>query len=57
MTGVQGVKFYEPEVVGSSPEEVEFRGIQNLIRAAEPSLSQDRSIPIFHPDLPVGCQL
>jgi len=51
---MQGVKFYDPEVVGSSPEAVEWRGIQNLINAAEPSLSQGGSIPLFDPALPVG---
>ncbi len=50
---MQGVKFYEPEVTGSSPEEVEYKGIQNLLNVAGPALSQGASIPIFDPEVPV----
>jgi hypothetical protein len=30
----QGVKFYQPQIVGDTPENVEYRGIQNLVNAA-----------------------
>ena len=30
----QGVKFYQPEIVGDTPENVEFRGVKNLVEAA-----------------------
>lgn len=47
---VQGIKFYDPEVVGSSPESVEFRGIQNLLAAVKQSRSLGDAIVIFHAD-------
>ena len=34
----QGITFYEPEVVGDTPEAVEFRGMQNLLAAAQEHL-------------------
>eukprot|EP00887_Chlorella_sp_A99_P004628 scaffold4.g4628.t1 len=30
----QGIKFYDPEIVGDTPEAVEFKGLQNLVAAA-----------------------
>lgn len=30
----QGVKFYQPEVVGDTPENVEYQGVKNLVEAA-----------------------
>lgn len=30
----QGVKFYQPEVVGDTPENVEYQGVKNLVQAA-----------------------
>lgn len=35
---LQGIKFYEPEVVGDTPEAVEFRGMQNLLASAQEHL-------------------
>lgn len=35
----QGVKFYQPEVVGDTPEAVEYRGVQNLLAMAKPHLA------------------
>jgi hypothetical protein len=29
--GVQGIKFYDPEIVGDTPEAVEFKGLQNVV--------------------------
>jgi len=36
----QGIKFYQPEVVGDTPENVEYKGIKNLIQAATQYLSK-----------------
>ncbi|MEA5620510.1 CIA30 family protein [Cronbergia sp. UHCC 0137] len=30
----QGVKFYQPEIVGDTPETVEYQGVKNLVTAA-----------------------
>lgn len=30
----QGVKFYQPEIVGDTPENVEYLGVKNLVQAA-----------------------
>jgi uncharacterized protein YbjT (DUF2867 family) len=30
----QGVKFYQPEIVGDTPENVEYRGVKNLVETA-----------------------
>ncbi|WP_315790165.1 CIA30 family protein [Fischerella sp. JS2] len=30
----QGVKFYQPEIVGDTPENVEYQGVKNLVEAA-----------------------
>jgi uncharacterized protein YbjT (DUF2867 family) len=30
----QGVKFYQPEIVGDTPENVEYQGVRNLVTAA-----------------------
>ncbi|URD52718.1 CIA30 family protein [Chroococcidiopsis sp. CCNUC1] len=30
----QGVKFYQPEIVGDTPERVEYLGVKNLVQAA-----------------------
>jgi len=30
----QGVKFYQPEIVGDTPETVEYLGVKNLVQAA-----------------------
>ena len=50
----QGIKFYDPEVVGQTPEAIEFRGVQNLVDAAKPSLMSGDSITIFDPAAEVG---
>lgn len=34
----QGVKFYQPEVVGDTPEAVEYQGVKNLIEAVAEQL-------------------
>ncbi|XP_020689800.1 uncharacterized protein LOC110104866 isoform X3 [Dendrobium catenatum] len=34
----QGIKFFEPEIKGDSPEKVEFIGMQNLIKAVKDNI-------------------
>ncbi len=43
----QGVKFYQPEIVGDTPENVEYQGVKNLVQAAAKYLSQANEKPIF----------
>ncbi|BAY63397.1 NADH:ubiquinone oxidoreductase complex I intermediate-associated protein 30 [Calothrix brevissima NIES-22] len=43
----QGVKFYQPEIVGDTPENVEYRGVKNLLEAAKPYLAQSNEKIIF----------
>lgn len=43
----QGVKFYLPEIVGDTPENVEYQGIKNLVQAAAKYLPQANEKPIF----------
>jgi len=45
----QGVKFYQPEVVGDTPEAVEYQGVKNLAAAANSFTNSDgRIIFNFH---------
>ena len=37
----QGIKFYDPEIVGDTPETVEYVGMQNLINALKPTLGTE----------------
>jgi uncharacterized protein YbjT (DUF2867 family) len=37
----QGVKFYQPEIVGDTPERVEYLGVKNLVQAAAQYWSQN----------------
>lgn len=39
----QGVKFYQPEIVGDTPERVEYLGVKNLVQAAAQYWSQTPS--------------
>jgi uncharacterized protein YbjT (DUF2867 family) len=43
----QGVKFYQPEVVGDTPERVEYLGIKNLVKAASYQLKKPKEKLIF----------
>lgn len=43
----QGVKFYQPEIVGDTPENVEYRGVKNLVTAANQYLSQSNDRVLF----------
>jgi NAD(P)H-binding len=40
----QGIKFYMPEVVGDTPENVEYRGINNLVDAAKTYLNSGEKV-------------
>ncbi|MBK1987406.1 CIA30 family protein [Sphaerospermopsis aphanizomenoides BCCUSP55] len=43
----QGVKFYQPEIVGDTPENVEYKGVKNLVEAARRYLSNTGEKVIF----------
>ena len=43
----QGVKFYLPEIVGDTPENVEYQGVKNLVTAATKYLVAMGEKPIF----------
>jgi uncharacterized protein YbjT (DUF2867 family) len=43
----QGIKFYQPEVVGDTPENVDYLGVKNLVQAAANSLNQSTNKLIF----------
>lgn len=51
---MQGVKFYEPEVKGASPREVEYQGLQNLLKAASHEFRGDKVV--FDPSAEVCYQ-
>jgi uncharacterized protein YbjT (DUF2867 family) len=42
-----GIKFYQPEIVGDTPENVEYRGIKNLVQAAAANLNRDGEKLVF----------
>lgn len=44
----QGVKFYQPEIVGDTPENVEYQGVKNLVDAATKYLSSPDEKLIFN---------
>jgi len=44
---VQGIKFFDPEIVGDTPETVELLGMRNLLEAVEASLGPPQGIPIL----------
>ncbi len=43
----QGVKFYQPEIVGDTPENVEYKGVKNLVEAASKYLPKSNDQLIF----------
>ncbi|KAK7400184.1 hypothetical protein VNO78_11384 [Psophocarpus tetragonolobus] len=43
----QGVKFFEPEIKGDSPEKVEYIGMRNLIKAVKDNLGLRRGKLLF----------
>lgn len=45
----QGIKFYDPEVEGDTPESVEYRGMQNVLQALKNRLPRADGLQIFNP--------
>ncbi|MFK0733509.1 MAG: CIA30 family protein [Gloeotrichia echinulata GP01] len=43
----QGIKFYQPEIVGDTPENVEYQGVKNLVEAAAKYLHKSDEKLIF----------
>jgi uncharacterized protein YbjT (DUF2867 family) len=43
----QGIKFYLPEIVGDTPENVEYQGVKNLVQAAGKYLQKSGEKVIF----------
>ncbi len=43
----QGIKFYMPEIVGDTPENVEYGGVKNLVEAAAKYLQKSNEKVIF----------
>ncbi len=43
----QGIKFYQPEIVGDTPENVDYKGVKNLVEAATKYLPQPDIKTIF----------
>ena len=46
---MQGIKFYDPEIVGDTPETVELVGVRNLVQAAQEHLGLTQGKVIFAP--------
>ncbi|MBD2439510.1 CIA30 family protein [Nostoc sp. FACHB-110] len=48
----QGIKFYQPEIVGDTPENVEYQGVKNLVAAAAkylPAANEKLIFDFTHP--------
>ncbi|MCC5638993.1 CIA30 family protein [Nostoc sp. CHAB 5844] len=48
----QGIKFYQPEIVGDTPENVEYQGVKNLVEAAAkylPAANEKLIFDFTHP--------
>ena len=43
----QGIKFYDPEIIGDTPETVELKGVRNLVQACSRSLGQQKGLRVF----------
>ena len=50
----QGIKFYDPEIVGDTPETVELVGVRNLLEAVGERLGCTAGKTIFATDGSVG---
>lgn len=44
---MQGIKFYDPEIVGDTPETVELQGVRNLVQACKQSLGRAAGLQVF----------
>ncbi len=45
----QGIKFFDPEIVGDTPEAVELNGVRNLLAAAREHVGLEAGKVIFAP--------
>jgi len=45
----QGIRFFDPEIVGDTPEAVEYRGLRNLVAAVRPSLTAGAELFAIQP--------
>lgn len=45
----QGIKFYDPQIVGNTPETVEYLGMQNLVAAVQSHLGLTKGRVVFDP--------
>ncbi len=45
----QGIKFYDPQIVGNTPETVEYKGMQNLVAAVQSHLGLTKGRVVFDP--------
>ncbi|GFR44551.1 hypothetical protein Agub_g5822 [Astrephomene gubernaculifera] len=45
----QGIRFYDPEVLGDTPESVEYMGLVNLLDAATEQLGVRGGVRLLHP--------
>lgn len=45
----QGIKFFDPEVEGDTPETVEYQGMQNILEALKTKLPRANGLEIFNP--------
>eukprot|EP00877_Chromochloris_zofingiensis_P004047 jgi/Chrzof1/13643/Cz08g05160.t1 len=46
----QGIKFYDPEIVGDTPETVEYVGIRNLLEAVKGHVGLEQGQVLLSPD-------
>ncbi|BFI30313.1 NADH dehydrogenase [ubiquinone] 1 alpha subcomplex assembly factor 1 [Marchantia polymorpha subsp. ruderalis] len=44
---MQGIKFFDPEIKGDSPETVEFKGLQNLIEAVKENVGVRDGVSLY----------
>lgn len=47
---LQGIKFYDPEIVGDTPQAVESVGIRNVLDAVKAQLGVEAGIPLLRGD-------
>ena len=50
----QGIKFYDPKVVGDTPEAVELGGMRNLLKAVRDQVGCEAGYPILESDTRLG---
>jgi hypothetical protein len=53
---LQGIKFYDPEIVGDTPQTVEYRGLHNLVTLLRQHVGLRAGQLLFAPDGSVGHQ-